>query len=958
MSAVPPLAEPDSSGSPALIGDRFEVLAVLGRGGMGTVYRVRDRANDRLLALKRVSFVARPTLRTLFEREYTTLARLNHPLVIDVYDYALEGDGAAYYTMELLDGDDLSRLAPLPYPLACRYLRQVATMLALLHARHLVHRDLSPRNVRITERDACKLLDFGALAAFGEAGAVIGTAPCVPPEAFDHEALDQRVDLYGLGCLAYFALTGRHAYPASQVEQLPSYWAQAIDPPSTLVADRQANDRTLPAIPKELDEWVLSLLHLDRSARPTSAGAALDRLNVILGEGARDEFEQAASYLASAPTIGRELQLDAAKHWTDQALRGRGQVLVFEGTAGAGKTHLLQEIALAARLRGPSVVTVDASASDRPFGTARALCRGLFEVAGIAALDAARPHAEWLAAIAPALGGALPNEAPARDAAWNDEAQAALLDFIIELSRRTPLVLSIDNFHVCDQPSAALIAMLGREAKQLPLSLMATVRPDENSPYTRALRMNGEVFGLDRLNSSQLATWLGALFGRDTPNLPRLCQFVHAETGGQPGDAIELLYALLHAKQIRYTDGSWVLPLSPAEAALPSTAEASLLLRLQNLNGDARRLAGALCLYRGRLTRELCHTLSQLDATSLQLALRELLDARILVQQRDTYAFAHDAIREALRAQVPDGERGTLQRRIADVILSRETLRVEEKLDAGLHLFEAGDPRGIRLLCRSGVTLSQRPQNIASCTPILERALALAKARGRGRLELVCLLAPLAVSAYAADRRLDRYAGELSECFDHLLGLSIARKLRPFIGKHLSSYVGLIAGAIRHRLTPASQRHAHFLSIVPMLIASIMALCGRAAICLDRSQIDKHMALLEPLTVFGRTNPIQFAYDYCRALSLVTQDRHSKTYELCLDLEQRLSTPAIMRHVGAEARRFWQGGLHYLLGLFESFSSDPRVLARCEQLEQSAFSVERLIAAQLRRLYHTFRGEA
>ncbi|HEX4352468.1 MAG TPA: protein kinase, partial [Polyangiales bacterium] len=837
MSAVPPLGELDSSGAPALIGDRFEVLAVLGRGGMGTVYRVRDRYSDRLLALKRVTFDGRPTLRALFEREYATLARLNHPLIIDVYDYALEADSAAYYTMELLDGDDLSRLAPMPYPRACRYLRQVATTLALLHARHLVHRDLSPRNVRITERDECKLLDFGALAAFGDAGAVIGTPPCVPPEAFDHEALDQRIDLYGLGCLAYYALTGRHAYPASQVEQLPSYWAQAIEPPSAYVANRQANDGSLPAIPKELDEWVMSLLHLDRSARPTSAGAVIDRLNVILDESKRDEFEQAASYLASAPTVGRESQLEAAQHWTEQALRERGQVLLFEGSEGAGKTQLLQEIALQARVRGPRVVMVDASASDRPFGTARAICRGLFEVATSAALEAARPHAEWLAPIVPALASALAIDATlqdaasksAQDAGWHSKMQSALHDFIVELSRRTPLVLLIDNLDACDQPSAALIATLGREVKQLPLLMMASMRPERSTPYTRALRVHGEVLGLDRLSAAQLATWFEALFGRDTPNLPRLCQFVHAGTAGQPGAALELLYALLHAKQIRYTDGTWVLPLSPSDATLPSTAEAALLVRLQNLNDRARLLAGSLCLYRGRLTRELCHTLSQLDETSLQLALKELLDARILVQQRDTYAFVHDAIRETLRAQIPSEERTRLQRRIADVILNRESPQLSEQLDAALHRFEADDERGIRLLCQTGVTLSQNPEQIAGCTPILERALALAKSRARGPLELATLLAPLAVSAYVVDRRLDRYAGELIACFDHLLGLSLAKRLRPVLGKYLSTYLGIGVGLIRHALTPRSQRHTSFYSIVQMFIGSIMALCGRSA---------------------------------------------------------------------------------------------------------------------------------
>src|SRR4051812_41704635 len=122
--AVPatPLSTADDT-TPKLIAGRFEVDAVLGKGGVGTVYRVRDRYDRRVLALKHLSLGrgSRPSLMASFEREYATLAQLSHPRIIQVYDYGSESD-ALYYTMELLDGSDLSALSPLPYPQACRYL--------------------------------------------------------------------------------------------------------------------------------------------------------------------------------------------------------------------------------------------------------------------------------------------------------------------------------------------------------------------------------------------------------------------------------------------------------------------------------------------------------------------------------------------------------------------------------------------------------------------------------------------------------------------------------------------------------------------------------------------------------------------------------------------------------------------------------------------------------------------
>jgi serine/threonine protein kinase len=133
------------------------LLRRLARGGAGEVFATCDESTGRTVALKRMlaSSVRNPTRKLSFMREYHLLAELRHPRIIEVYAYGLHA-GVPYYTMELLDGKDLAELAPLPYKLSCRYLRDVASSLALLHARRLLHRDLSPRNVRCTAADHCK----------------------------------------------------------------------------------------------------------------------------------------------------------------------------------------------------------------------------------------------------------------------------------------------------------------------------------------------------------------------------------------------------------------------------------------------------------------------------------------------------------------------------------------------------------------------------------------------------------------------------------------------------------------------------------------------------------------------------------------------------------------------------------------------------------------------------------
>src|SRR4051794_38024856 len=151
----------------ALIGGRYRVEAILGQGGMGAVYRVLDERNDRQLALKQLraggSDHNAALMITQFEREYHTLCQLAHPSIIEVHDYGIDGT-TAYYTMQLLDGQDLRERGQLAWREACAVFRDVASSLAIIHSRRLVHRDISGRNVRCTSAGTAKLIDFGAMA--------------------------------------------------------------------------------------------------------------------------------------------------------------------------------------------------------------------------------------------------------------------------------------------------------------------------------------------------------------------------------------------------------------------------------------------------------------------------------------------------------------------------------------------------------------------------------------------------------------------------------------------------------------------------------------------------------------------------------------------------------------------------------------------------------------------------
>ena len=206
---------------PGAVAGRYRVELLLGRGAMGEVHRAYDLATDRPVALKRFRHDGdKRDDRLRFRHEFHTLARLRHPRIVEVFDYGVDEHDRPFYAMELLDGRDLAELSPLPWRRACGLLRDVASALAFLHARQLLHRDVAPRNVRCTEDGRAKLLDFGMLATMGVSHEVVGTLPAIAPEMLLGLPMDGRADLFGLGALAFWLITGRHPQRVRSLEDL------------------------------------------------------------------------------------------------------------------------------------------------------------------------------------------------------------------------------------------------------------------------------------------------------------------------------------------------------------------------------------------------------------------------------------------------------------------------------------------------------------------------------------------------------------------------------------------------------------------------------------------------------------------------------------------------------------------------------------------------------------------
>jgi serine/threonine-protein kinase len=279
----------------------YKLIERLGQGGMGEVWRAEHRMLARPAAIKLIRPAALGAtggshareLVKRFEREAQATARLRSPHTIAVYDYGVGEDGAFHYVMELLEGFSLQalveRFGPVPPERAVAFLRQACHSLAEAHAAGLVHRDIKPANLYVCrlggDVDFVKVLDFGLVKlqgprADGEeiltmAGGFTGTPAFIPPEvAVGGAEIDGRADLYALGCVAYWLLTGQRVFESgTPMQTVIDHVRTAPVPPSRRAAQ---------PIPEAFEELILRCLEKEPGRRPASA-AGLSRELEALG---------------------------------------------------------------------------------------------------------------------------------------------------------------------------------------------------------------------------------------------------------------------------------------------------------------------------------------------------------------------------------------------------------------------------------------------------------------------------------------------------------------------------------------------------------------------------------------------------------------------------------------------------------------------------------------------------
>ncbi len=402
-----------------LISGRYQSVRLLGRGGMGEVYKAFDLLTRQYIALKRV-WIQHGELKDtippdLLDRnvalaqEFQALASLRHSHIISVLDYGFDREYQPYFTMELLNNPQTILVASYGQPLAAKIHLLVQTLqaMAYLHRHGILHRDLKPANLLVVNGEI-KVVDLSLAWAktSSSASSVVGTLPYMAPEVLRSQPLTPAVDLYAIGVIAYELIVGRHPFDLSSVSALindvletkPDLTPLQGDLSQLDQANFSASSMSIPTIPiptdiipddtKSVDPWQTMELDIAAGQPPTTKdGALADNENSglatvigrLLNKSPQERYADAneviqdlcaavglpipsettlirESFLQAARFVGRDAELIKLQNALSEAVHGKGSLWLIGGESGVGKSRLLDEVRIRALVRGTLVL--------------------------------------------------------------------------------------------------------------------------------------------------------------------------------------------------------------------------------------------------------------------------------------------------------------------------------------------------------------------------------------------------------------------------------------------------------------------------------------------------------------------------------------------------------------------------------------------------------------------------
>ncbi len=662
------------------IDNRYTLLRLIGRGGMGSVYRARDRLTGAEVALKQLTVAAEQhiqdtdQLRFSLASEFEAIVSLRHPNIISVLDYGFDRNRQPYFTMTLIeDARDIREVARECDDIGkAELLVQLLQALAYLHRRGIIHRDLKPANIIVTQQNVVKLVDFG-LAMTGVKSTqhnidnVAGTLAYTAPETFSQGIQSPAVDLYAAGVIAYEMFIGEHPHDISNISRL--IMDVTTRPVDALDADIQ------PALGNILN----AMLTIDRHERYQSALEVIrDLVDVFDLPENTTTAEIREGYLQAAAFVGREDELSALRTALDRARARHGGVWLIGGESGVGKSRLLAELRTEALVSGALTLRGEvADALAPPFQVWREPFRRL-----VLSVELTPLEKQVLKRIVPDIERLLEEAIPDAPQINAEANRQRLIDVAAGVIARTDqtLLLLLGDIH-WETEGLDLLRALVPIVENQPILIVACYRDDEKPDLHKTIP-GAHHIRLGRLERPEIPLLVESMLGEEASQSRALLEFLYHETDGNAFFMVETLRALADTAGGLNAVANMSLP----QQVLAGGIIDVVLRRLQNLPEHYLPQLS----YAAVLGSEIDPKL--LDDDDPTAWLSAALDATLLEIRDGRWSFAHQKIRDVLLTGLDDATAAEMHRRAARMIERVYPEAPDKFYDLMLHWREANDP--------------------------------------------------------------------------------------------------------------------------------------------------------------------------------------------------------------------------------------------------------------------------
>jgi len=882
---------------------QYRIDGLLGRGGMGEVYRAFDTTLNRPVALKMLR-QGRETIPAIerFLREARAASALNHPNIVTVHEIGQTDDGGHYMVQELVDGETLRarlRADPrLPLEAVIDIGRQIARALTAAHAHGIVHRDIKPENVMVRRDGYVKVLDFGLarMAAAEEThaetlthqgtnpGVVVGTGAYMSPEQAQGLPVATPSDVFSFGALLYELATGKKPFSLEGgLAVLHAIVKTHPLPPS----------RHVPELPPLFDGLILRMLAKEPALRPASED--IDReLSELAAHGRVSPVMTAV--IAQRRTVGRERQRAELRDAFDAMVSERGSVVAIAGEPGIGKTSLAEDF-LAEIAAGPHhPVVLRGKCSERLAGTEAYLpvLEALDNLLHGGSADSFNGMMRqiapiWFVQVAP-LSTESTTAQQIRDdvqSASQERMKRELGALLGEIARVQPLVLFLEDLHWADVSTIDLLNYLGGRLASQRVMLLVTYRPSEmlitRHPYLR-IRADLDAAGILRelplefLTRTDVERYLALEFPEHAFPV-ELVALIHAKTEGSPLFMVDLLRYLRDRGVIARPQGRWIATRSVAdiEREVPDSMRATIERKIERLEDGHRKLLVAASVQGHEFdsaivaeamgldpadAEETFDALDRIHAFVRKVHDEELPDRTLSVR----YRFVHVLYQNVLYASLQPTRRASLSGKVARALVSHQAEKARSSSAQLAILFDTA--RDFTSAAKYFLDAAQHAaglfayrEAVALCRRGLESTSSLPEGPARDQLELGLYVilglslrsvegwaAPEVERIYLRARQLCQQLGNPPQLFPVLWGLTLYHAIRGDLRVFLPLAEQLLAQAAETS-TPTFRVAAN------QMMASVNEFLGNTVVSSEHferalSEYDPHETLLYT-TTFG-----------------------------------------------------------------------------------------------------------